>query len=155
MKCPYCGKNRSKVIDTRLTDDNLAVRRRRECEDCKRRYTTYEKADVTPIFVIKKNGTRERFNIDKIKIGLIKACEKRPVSAEKIETLAADIERNIYNSSAQEVYSQKIGELVMEGLRDLDSVAYVRFASVHRDFSSLDVMEEEIKRIKERANQKD
>lgn len=148
MKCPYCGAHESKVVDTRDTEEGIAVRRRRECEACKKRYTTYEKADITTILVIKKDGTREPFEIAKVKKGLVKACEKRPVSFEKIEELVLEIERELYGSSVKEIKSQLIGEMVMEGLKKLDKVAYVRFASVHREFKDIETMEEEIKKLK-------
>lgn len=137
MKCPYCSYGETKVIDSRPTEDNSSIRRRRECLKCQRRFTTYEKVEDIPVFVIKKDGTREPFNKRKILNGLIKACEKRPVSILKIENIADDIEKQIYNSMEQEVKSSLIGELVMKTLKETDEVAYVRFASVYRQFKDI------------------
>lgn len=147
MKCPYCGSLDSKVIDSRLNEDGTSIRRRRECNTCTKRYTTYEKIEYTPILVIKSDGTRQIFDPSKIKTGLLKACEKRPVPMSKIDKLIADIEKQITNSLAQEISSKKIGELVMEGLKELDEVAYVRFASVHRQFRDISMLREEIERL--------
>ena len=137
MKCMYCGYEDSKVIDSRAADDNTIIRRRRECLQCGKRFTTYEKVEMTPILVIKNNGTRQAFDIDKLKGGIIKACEKRPVPISKIDKLVDDIQKKVYNSMAQEISSKAIGEMVMEGLKEIDEVAYVRFASVYRSFKDI------------------
>lgn len=137
----------SKVVDSRVSDDGASIRRRRECTACGKRYTTYEKVESTPILVIKNNGTRQIFDINKIKNGIIKACEKRPVSMAKIDKMVSDIEKQVNNTLAQEISSKKIGELVMEGLKDLDEVAYVRFASVHRQFKDINTLMEEIMKL--------
>ncbi|HIU59858.1 MAG TPA: transcriptional repressor NrdR [Candidatus Stercoripulliclostridium merdigallinarum] len=147
MRCPFCGNMDSKVVDSRVSDDGASIRRRRECTACGKRYTTYEKVESTPILVIKNNGTRQIFDINKIKNGIIKACEKRPVSMAKIDKMVSDIEKQVNNTLAQEISSKKIGELVMEGLKDLDEVAYVRFASVHRQFKDINTLMEEIMKL--------
>lgn len=147
MRCPFCGNMDSKVVDSRVSDDGASIRRRRECTACGKRYTTYEKVESTPILVIKNNGTRQIFDINKIKNGIIKACEKRPVSIAKIDKMVSDIEKQVNNTLAQEISSKKIGELVMEGLKDLDEVAYVRFASVHRQFKDINTLMEEIMKL--------
>ncbi len=147
MKCPFCGSFESKVVDSRLSEDGTSIRRRRECTACAKRYTTYEKIESTPILVIKNNGTRQIFDINKIKNGIIKACEKRPVSMAKIDKMVSDIEKQVNNTLAQEISSKKIGELVMEGLKELDEVAYVRFASVHRQFKDINTLMEEIMKL--------
>lgn len=147
MKCPFCNSLDSKVIDSRLSEDGTSIRRRRECVACGKRYTTYEKIESTPILVIKNNGTRQSFDITKIKKGIIKACEKRPVSMARIDKLVADIEKQINNTLAQEITSRKIGDLVMQGLKELDEVAYVRFASVHRQFKDINTLLEEIEKL--------
>lgn len=137
MKCPYCAQMDSKVIDSRISEDGTSIRRRRECENCGKRYTTYEKIEQTPVLVVKNNGNRQTFDRDKVKSGILKACEKRPVSATQIENIVSDIEKYIHNSFAQEITSKKIGELVMDALVKIDEVAYVRFASVHREFKDI------------------
>ena len=134
MKCIYCGFADSKVIDSRSTDDDTSIRRRRECLSCGKRFTTYEVIESTPVLVVKNDGTRQPFDVNKIKSGVIKSCEKRPVAMADIDKLVNDIEKKVYNSLSQEIPSNKIGELVMEGLKNLDEVAYVRFASVYRQF---------------------
>jgi transcriptional repressor NrdR len=144
MKCIYCGGMESKVIDSRISDDGFSIRRRRECLDCGKRYTTYEKIESTPVLVVKSNGNRQMFDSSKIKVGVLKACEKRPVPLVKIDNLVSDIEKQIHNSLAQEITSQKIGDMVMEELKDLDEVAYVRFASVHREFKDINTLLKEI-----------
>ncbi len=135
MKCMYCGCIDSKVIDSRSTEDGTIIRRRRECVNCGKRFTTYETVENTPIFVIKSDGARQAFDPEKIKRGIIKACEKRPVPASAIDKLVDDIQKKIYNSLLQEIPSKEIGEMVCEGLKDIDEVAYVRFASVYRSFT--------------------
>ena len=135
MRCPACGFADSKVIDSRSAEDGTIIRRRRECINCGKRFTTYETVENTPIFVIKTSGVRQAFDPNKLRNGIIKACEKRPVSATAIDKLVGDIQKKIYNSMAQEVTSKQLGELVCEGLKQIDEVAYVRFASVYRSFT--------------------
>lgn len=137
MKCLSCGCENSRVIDSRSTDEGNSIRRRRECEQCGKRFTTYETIETLPILVIKKSGVRQPFSPDKIKGGLIKACEKRPVSIAQISALVEEIEKELSNALTQEVSSQKIGELVMDKLKKLDEIAYVRFASVYRQFKDV------------------
>lgn len=134
MKCIYCGNAESKVVDSRSTDEGNSIRRRRECLQCGKRFTTYEVIESTPVLVVKQDGTRQPFNPLKIKDGVIKACEKRPVAIHDIDALVASVEKQVYNSLEQEISTKKIGELVMERLKELDQIAYVRFASVYRDF---------------------
>lgn len=145
MKCPFCGGEESKVVDSRATEDDGAIRRRRECLKCNKRYTTYEKIEDIPVFVIKRNLTREVFNRDKIINGLIRACEKRPVSRMDIEKLVTSIEKKLNNSLTSEITSEAIGELVLESLKNMDEVAYIRFASVYRKFNDINSFMEEIK----------
>lgn len=137
MKCMYCGCIESKVIDSRSTEEGTIIRRRRECTECGRRFTTYETIETTPILVIKSGGNRQAFDANKIKNGIIKACEKRPVPMYKIDKLVDTITKQVYNSLDQEVTSKQIGEMVMDGLKDIDEVAYVRFASVYRSFKDI------------------
>ena len=147
MRCPYCGFVESRVLDSRPTEDGAAIRRRRECEECHRRFTTYEKVEEVPLVVVKKDGRRERFDPQKILAGLLKACEKRPVPSEKLATMVADIEKELRSRGEQEVPSRDIGEMVMEKLREVDEVAYVRFASVYRQFGDLRRFVEEVQRL--------
>ena len=147
MKCPFCNSLDSKVVDSRLNDDGTSIRRRRECVGCGKRYTTYEKIESTPVLVIKNNGNRQIFDISKIKNGIIKACEKRPVSMAKIDKLVSDIEKQVNNTLAQEISSKKVGDMVMNGLKALDEVAYVRYASVHRQFKDINTLLEEIEKL--------
>lgn len=147
MKCMFCGCMDSKVIDSRLNEDGTSIRRRRECVQCGKRFTTYETVEHTPIMVIKNGGNRQAFDVSKIKNGIIKSCEKRPVSMYQIEKLVADIEKQIYNSLDQEITSQKIGDMVMEGLKNIDEVAYVRFASVHKHFKDINTLLVEIEEL--------
>ena len=147
MKCVYCNCTESRVIDSRQTDDGCTIRRRRECEGCGRRFTTYEKIDTVPLMVIKKDKSRETFDSNKLKAGIIKACEKRPVSIQAIDALVRDIEMRTYNGYDQEVTSQAIGEMVMEGLKKLDKVAYVRFASVYRQFRDIQTFMDELNKL--------
>ena len=132
MKCIYCGFHESKVVDTRPLDDGASIRRRRECMKCSRRFTTYEKAEFVPVMVIKKDGRREAFDIEKIRRGIIKACEKRSVSMDVIDSMALSIEKQVQNSDKQEINVKDIGDMVMHALKEVDEVAYVRFASVYR-----------------------
>ena len=135
------------MVDSRQTEDGTVIRRRRECEKCGRRFTTYEKIDMAPLMVIKKDQKRQCFDVDKIRTGLIKACEKRPVSLEQIDELARSVEMEVYNRFDPEVSSQVIGELVMERLKKLDEVAYVRFASVHRQFRDIQTLMDELGKL--------
>jgi transcriptional repressor NrdR len=154
VKCPYCGYIESKVIDSRSTEDSRAIRRRRECLGCKKRYTTYEKIEDLPILVIKKNMDREYFDRNKILNGLIKACQKRPVSRKQLENIADDIEKKINNKMITEISSTDIGELVMESLKEIDEVSYVRFASVYRQFKDINTFMEEIKSLISKKGEK-
>ncbi len=147
MKCMYCGCTESKVVDSRSTDDGSSIRRRRECMACGRRFTTYETVETTPILVIKAGGNREAFDENKIKGGIIKACEKRPVPMYKIDKLVEDIKKQIYNSLDQEVTSKQLGEMVMAGLKEIDEVAYVRFASVYRSFKDISTFMKELEKM--------
>lgn len=147
MKCPFCSCEESKVVDSRSTEDNMAIRRRRECLKCNRRYTTYEKVEDIPILVIKKNSEREYFDKSKIVNGIIKSCQKRPVSRSQIETISNEIEKQISNQMSTEVKSEYIGELVMMHLKKIDEVSYVRFASVYRQFKDINTFLEEIKSL--------
>ena len=147
MKCPFCGNNDSKVIDSRPTEDNQRIRRRRECMSCSKRFTTFETVEITPITVIKKDGSMQAFNRDKILSGMIKSCEKRPVSIQDLEKATDNIEYRLVNSLNTEVSSIEIGEMVMEELKKLDEVAYVRFASVYRQFSDINTFFEELSEL--------
>ena len=134
MKCIYCGYTESKVLDSRPTDEGNSIRRRRECLKCGKRFTTYEMIEMTPILVVKNDGTRQQFDSSKIKSGIIKSCEKRPIAMHDIDELVAVIEKQISNSLVQEISTRQIGEMVMRGLKELDQIAYIRFASVYRQF---------------------
>lgn len=147
MKCVYCGFPESKVIDTRPLDDGSCTRRRRECLQCQKRFTTYEKAEQAPVMIIKKDGKREAFSISKVRSGIIKSCEKRNVSLDIIESMAIEVEKQVYNCVAQEVSTEFIGEKVMEQLKSVDEVAYVRFASVYRSFKDVTTFMEELKSL--------
>ena len=153
MRCLYCNCTESKVIDSRSADDERTIRRRRECMGCGRRFTTYETIEVAPILVVKNDGTRQAFDVGKIKRGIITACEKRPVPIEKIDELAEDIAKRIYNSMEQEISSKQIGEMVMEGLQKLDEVAYVRYASVYRSFKDISSFMAELQKMIEKKNE--
>ena len=152
MKCPFCGKNDSKVIDSRPTEDNQRIRRRRECMSCQKRFTTFETVEITPITVVKKDGSMQAFNRDKILAGMIKSCEKRPVSMQELEKATDNIEYKLVNSLKTEVSSIEIGEMVMEELKKLDEVAYVRFASVYRQFSDVNTFFEELSELLKKKN---
>lgn len=147
MKCIYCGCSESRVIDSRPSEDGEAIRRRRECEGCGRRFTTYEKVDPLPLMVVKKDQRREAFDSAKIKLGVVKACEKRPVPMSEIDGLVREVERQAYSSSDQEITSTQLGEMVMERLARLDEVAYVRFASVYRQFRDIETFMDELTRL--------
>ncbi|MCD8090811.1 MAG: transcriptional regulator NrdR [Clostridiales bacterium] len=138
MKCPFCGSTESKVLDTRTMDEATAIRRRRQCESCGEKFTTYERVDIIPIVVIKNDNTRETFDRNKILSGIQRSCNKRPVSMEQMENIVREIETSIYNTLGKEVYSRDIGKLVMDKLKDVDEVAYVRFASVYKQFKDID-----------------
>ena len=144
----YCGSVDSKVIDSRQSEDGTAIRRRRECINCGKRFTTYETVETTPILVVKSDGTRQSFDPNKLKSGIIKACEKRPVPMYKIEKLVDDIQRSLYNLLEQEVTTKKIGEMVMSGLKEIDEVAYVRFASVYRQFKDISTFMKELEKLR-------
>jgi transcriptional repressor NrdR len=147
MRCPFCKKDDDQVINSRSSDEGFVIRRRRKCLACKRRYTTYEKREETSLRVIKKDGTRQPFNPEKIVSGLMKACEKRPVSTEKIKEVLSRIERAIYDKFDREVPAKEIGELIMKELKSLDHVAYVRFASVYREFKDARQFMKELQNI--------
>ncbi|MEJ8554975.1 transcriptional regulator NrdR [Tepidibacter sp. Z1-5] len=147
MKCPYCSFLQSRVIDSRPTDEGTSIRRRRECESCKKRFTTYEKIEYVRLVVIKKDGNRESFDRSKIINGIIKACEKRPVSIDQIENIVDQIEYNINKNMFKEIETKKIGELVMEKLKNIDEVSYVRFASVYRHFKDINTFVQELEKI--------
>jgi len=147
LKCPFCGYDESKVIDSRSTEDNMAIRRRRECLGCSKRYTTYEKVEDIPILVVKKDSSREFFDKSKIVNGLIKSCEKRPVSRKQIEDIASEVEKNISNQMLTEIKSNAIGEMVMDKLKDIDEISYVRFASVYRQFKDINTFMKELSNL--------
>ena len=147
MKCPFCGFEESKVIDSRPTDEGQRIRRRRECLQCAKRFTTYEIIESLPIIVIKKDKSRETFNRDKLMNGLLRACEKRPVSIDTLDNMITEIEIIIQNSLDREVSSERIGELVMEKLKNIDEVAYVRFASVYRQFKDINTFMNELNKL--------
>lgn len=147
MKCPYCSYEESKVIDSRSADDGERIRRRRECLKCGKRFTTHEIVETVPIMVIKRDKTREPFSREKLCSGLLRACEKRPVSIKTIDAIVSDIEANIQNSLDREVTSEKIGELAMEHLKKIDEVAYVRFASVYRQFKDINTFMQELNNL--------
>ncbi len=147
MQCLKCGFEESKVVDSRNVPETNAIRRRRECLNCKHRFTTYEKIEYTPIMVIKKNGARQEFNRDKIINGMLRACEKRPISREDIEKAVNEIELELTSTVNKEIDARKIGEMVIEKLRDLDEIAYVRFASVYRQFKDINEFKKEINKL--------
>lgn len=148
MKCPYCGYAESKVIDSRPADEGTRIRRRRECLSCEKRFTTYEMVETTPLMVIKKDGSRQPFNRDKLVQGLLRSCEKRPVSLDTLEDAVTGVEQLLQNSLEREVSSTRIGELIMARLREIDQVAYVRFASVYREFQDIDSFRAELETMR-------
>ena len=150
MKCPYCANADTKVVDSRLTDSNDSVRRRRECEKCSKRFTTYERIEIKPIAIIKKDNTREPFDRNKLMSGLIRACIKRDISAGTLDLLVDDIENEIHNLPGSEISSKDLGNLVLKRLRDLDKVAYIRFASVYKQFNSVRQFTNELTRLKKK-----
>ena len=144
MKCPFCGDDNTRVIDSRPADDNEAIRRRRQCDECGKRFTTYEKVETIPLIVIKKDKNRETYDRSKIESGVVRSCHKRPVSVDQIEACVDEIENKIFNLGVREIESEKI---VMDQIRDLDQVAYVRFASVYRQFKDADTFMSELKKL--------
>ena len=147
MKCPFCGDDNTRVIDSRPADDNEAIRRRRQCDECGKRFTTYEKVETIPLIVIKKDKNRETYDRSKIESGVVRSCHKRPVSVDQIEACVDEIENKIFNLGVREIESEKIGEIVMDQIRDLDQAAYVRFASVYRQFKDADTFMSELKKL--------
>ena len=147
MKCPYCSHENTRVIDSRPAEDNNSIRRRRVCDECGKRFTTYEKVETIPLIVIKKDNTREQYDRSKIESGVVRSCHKRPVSVDQIEACVDEIENKIFNLGVREIESEKIGEIVMDQIRDLDQVAYVRFASVYRQFKDADTFMSELKKL--------
>ncbi len=147
MKCPYCGFHESKVIDSRRLEETNSIKRRRECLSCEKRFSTYERVELAPLVVIKKNGDREQFDRQKLLRGIMHACEKRPVSIDTMEKLVSEVETQLNNELMQEVESEKIGELVMDKLKEVDEVAYVRFASVYRQFRDINTFMEELQKL--------
>lgn len=147
MKCPFCSNENTKVIDSRPAEDNNSIRRRRLCEECQKRFTTYEKIETIPLIIIKKDNNREPYDRAKIEAGVLRACHKRPISANQINRLIDEVETEIFNIEDKEIASALIGEIVMRKLKDLDDVAYVRFASVYREFKDVNTFMEELKKI--------
>ena len=147
MKCPFCGSDNTRVIDSRPAEDNSAIRRRRMCDVCGKRFTTYEKVETIPFIVIKKDNNREQYDRSKIEAGVLRACHKRPVSVNQINQLVDEVETEIFNREEREIPSTVIGEIVMDKLRNLDSVAYVRFASVYREFKDVNTFLSELKKM--------
>ena len=147
MKCPFCNQDNTRVVDSRPADDNTAIRRRRMCDACGKRFTTYEKVETIPLIVIKKDQNREQFDRSKIEAGVLRACHKRPVSAEQIHRLVDDVETEVFNLEEREIPSSVIGEIVMDKLKDLEAVAYVRFASVYREFKDVNTFMDELKKF--------
>lgn len=147
MKCPFCGKENTRVIDSRPADDGSSIRRRRQCDECTKRFTTYEKVEAIPLVVIKKDNNRESYDRSKVEAGVYRSCHKRPISVDQINALVDEVENAVFNMEEKEIPSSVIGQLVMEKLRDLDPVAYVRFASVYREFKDVNTFMSEIKKI--------
>lgn len=147
MKCPFCSKDNTRVIDSRPADDNNSIRRRRQCDDCQRRFTTYEKIESIPLVVIKKDNNREPYDRSKIEAGIFRSCHKRPISIDQITELVDDVENVIFSREDKEIPSSIIGEILMDKLKDLDAVAYVRFASVYREFKDVNTFMNELKKI--------
>lgn len=147
MKCPFCGYENTRVIDSRPAEDNNSIRRRRVCDECDKRFTTYEKVETIPLIIIKKDNNRETYDRSKIEAGVLRACHKRPISARQITQLVDEVETQIFNMEEKEVESRVIGELVMNKLKDLEAVAYVRFASVYREFKDINTFMDELKSV--------
>lgn len=154
MKCPFCSHENTRVIDSRPAEDNNSIRRRRVCDECGKRFTTYEKIETIPLIIIKKDNNREAYDRAKIEAGVLRACHKRPVSAQQITTLVDEVENEIFNREEREIPSGTIGELVMNKLKDLDAVAYVRFASVYREFKDVNTFMDELKSVLNDKNHK-
>ncbi|MCM1126266.1 MAG: transcriptional regulator NrdR [Lachnospiraceae bacterium] len=149
MKCPFCGHENTRVIDSRPAEDNNSIRRRRVCDECDKRFTTYEKVETIPLIVIKKDDNRETYDRSKIEAGVLRACHKRPISANQIKQLVDEVETEIFSGEEKEIQSRVIGELVMNKLKDLEAVAYVRFASVYREFKDINTFMDELKKVLE------
>ena len=147
MKCPFCGHDNTRVIDSRPAEDNNSIRRRRVCDECDKRFTTYEKIETIPLIIIKKDNNRETYDRSKIEAGVLRACHKRPVSAGQIDKLVEEVETEIFNMEEREISTQDIGEMVMNKLKDMDAVAYVRFASVYREFKDVNTFMDELKKV--------
>ena len=152
MKCPFCGHENTRVIDSRPSDENNSIRRRRVCDECQKRFTTYEKVETIPLIVIKKDSKRESYDRSKLEAGVLRACYKRPVSADAINQLVDQVETELFSKEEREIPSSVIGEMVMDKLKDLEAVAYVRFASVYRQFKDIDTFMEELKKVIEKEN---
>ena len=147
MKCPFCGEDDTRVIDSRPADENMSIRRRRHCDKCQKRFTTYEKVEAIPLVVIKKDQTREPYDRTKIEKGVFRSCHKRPISVPQMNHLVDQVEAKVFSKEEREIPSSYIGELVMRYLEELDAVAYVRFASIYREFKDVDTFMEELKKI--------
>ena len=147
MKCPFCGEDSTRVIDSRPADDNSSIRRRRECDECGKRFTTYEKVETIPLIVIKKDQTREQYDRRKVEAGVLRACYKRPIPVSEMNELVDSVETELFSREEKEIDSKVIGEIVMERLKNLDAVAYVRFASVYREFKDVNTFMDELKKI--------
>ncbi len=154
MRCPFCSAEMTKVVDSRPSDDNKSIRRRRQCEECGKRFTTYEKIETFPLMIIKKDDTREPYDRSKIEAGVLLACHKRPVSIEQIDKLIDEVETTIFDMDVKEIKSTIIGELVMDKLKDLEEVAYVRFASVYREFTDVNTFAEELTKLLKKKKEK-
>ncbi len=152
MKCPFCGKENTRVIDSRPADDSSSIRRRRQCDECSKRFTTYEKVETIPLVVIKKDNNREPYDRSKIEAGVFRSCHKRPISVDQINSLVDEVENVIFNMEEKEIPSHRIGEIVMDKLKGLDPVAYVRFASVYREFKDVNTFMNELKKILDHEN---
>ena len=153
MKCPFCGSDNTRVIDSRPADDNNSIRRRRMCDECGKRFTTYEKVETIPLIIVKKDKNREQYDRSKIEGGVLRACHKRPVSAKDISRLVDEVETEIFAHEEKEVPSTRIGELVMDKIKDVDAVAYVRFASVYREFKDVNTFMNELKKMLDESEQ--
>ena len=149
MKCPFCGQDNTRVVDSRPAEDNSSIRRRRLCDACGKRFTTYEQVETIPLIVIKKDRTREQYDRSKIEAGVMRACYKRPIPIQKINEMIDSVETEIFNREEKEIESKEIGEIVMDRLKDLEAVAYVRFASVYREFKDINTFMDELKKILE------
>ena len=147
MKCPYCGDDNTRVIDSRPADDNSSIRRRRQCDVCGKRFTTYEKVETVPIMIVKKDKTREAYDREKLEMGIVRSCHKRPVKTDQIVQCVDAIESEVFNLGLREIESSKLGEIVMDKIKDLDEVAYVRFASVYREFKDVNTFMDELKKL--------